>query len=130
MKKTSGSFESKIRQPSAVIKEYVEYIKFQQTLIGSIKQRTKDKKSAAAPTILSLIADRIKVIYSQALLKFPTNLRFWDEYIKFLQALKLKEDISSAFGQMLQVELYIQSYFIWLYPTRHQISGIFFSFLL
>lgn len=106
IKRTRENFDHKIAQSTAVIKDYVECIKYDQTLITTIKERAKEKKSPAIHTILTSIADHIKVIYVQALSKFPNNLRFWDEYIKFLHTAKFTTDISVAFEQMLQVCLF------------------------
>lgn len=54
-------------------------------------------------TIVPLVAVHIKQLYSEALLEFPQNTRFWDEYIKFLQQFKFHRDISEAFDRMLEV---------------------------
>lgn len=45
----------------------------------------------------------MKNLYVQTLSKFPHDLLFWDEYIRFLHQFKFIEDISPAFDQMLQV---------------------------
>lgn len=81
----------------------MEYIKYERKLLGTIKERMKQNKVAADHAILTVIADRMKQLYSQALSKFTQNIRFWDEYIKFLQTFKYTKDISSTFDRMLQV---------------------------
>lgn len=71
--------------------------------MGTIKERMKQNNVAADHAISTVIADRMKQLYSQALSKFTQNIRFWDEYIKFLQTFKYTKDISSTFDRMLQV---------------------------
>lgn len=103
MKKARENFEYRVTQPSRDIKDFVEYIKYERSVIGLTKQRTKIQKPNENHTICTLIAKRMKQLYAQALSKFPHNLRFWDEYIKFLQQFKFSKDISSTFDRMLQV---------------------------
>lgn len=88
-----------------MIKDYVEYIKYERSLIGLIKERAKNVKGLSNNALLTQIADRMKHLYSQALTKFPNNLRFWDEYMKFLQAFKYTKDISATYDKMLQVRI-------------------------
>lgn len=90
-------------QPSRGIKDYLEYIKYERGLMGTTKERIKQHKVTTNHSILIQIADRMKQLYTNALLKFTNNIRFWDEYIKFLQTFKYTKDISSAFERMLQV---------------------------
>lgn len=45
----------------------------------------------------------MKQLYAQALSKFPQDIRFWDEYVKFLQTFRFGNDISATFDRMLQV---------------------------
>lgn len=105
MKKARENFEYRCTQPSRDIKDFVEYIKYERSVIGLTKQRTKLHKLTQNHTIAALIANRMKQLYDQALSKFPHNLRFWDEYIKFLQQFKYTKDIPSTFDRMLQVSL-------------------------
>lgn len=86
-----------------VIKDYVEYIKYERGLMGTAKERIKNQKITTSNSILMQIADRMKKLYTLALSKFTQNIRFWDEYIKFLQTFKYTKDISSTFDRMLQV---------------------------
>lgn len=106
MKKARENFEYRITQPSRDIKDFVEYIKYERSVIGLTKQRTKIQKPSENHTICTLIAKRMKQLYAQALSKFPHNVRFWDEYIKFLQQFKFHKDISATFDRMLQVTVY------------------------
>lgn len=103
MKKTRENFEYRMSQPSRVIRDYVECIKYERGLMGTVKERIKKNNITTNHTILTLIAERMKELYGQALSKFGNNLRFWDEYIKFLQAFKYTKDISSTYDRMLQV---------------------------
>lgn len=111
MKKTRENFEYKISQPSRVIKDYVEYIKYERGLMATVRERIKQNKVTTNHTILTLIADRMKQLYAQALSKFTQNIRFWDEYIKFLQTFKYTKDISTTFDRMLQVYIDDFQYF-------------------
>lgn len=103
MKKARENFEYRVTQPSREIKDFLEYIKYERSLISLTKERTKLNKITTNHTIIILIANRMKQLYAQALSKFPQNTRFWDEYIKFLQQFKFQGDISSTFDRMLQV---------------------------
>lgn len=103
MKKARENFEYRITQPSRQIKDFLEYIKYERSLISLTKERLKVNKSNSNNTIGKLIAQRMKQLYTQALLKFPHDTRFWDEYIKFLQQFKFNSDVSAAFDRMLQV---------------------------
>lgn len=103
MKKSRENFEYRITQPSREIKDFVEYIKYERNIISITKERTKLVKNTPNHTIITLIANRMKQLYAQALSKFPQNTRFWDEYIKFLQQFKFHSDISTTFDRMLQV---------------------------
>lgn len=71
--------------------------------MGTIKERMKQNNIATDHAIVKVIADRMKQLYGLALSKFTQNIRFWDEYIKFLQSFKYTKDISSAFDRMLKV---------------------------
>ncbi|XP_031627058.1 U3 small nucleolar RNA-associated protein 6 homolog [Contarinia nasturtii] len=102
IKKTRENFEYKITQPSRVIKDYVEYIKYERGLIATTKERIKQQKINTSHSIIMQIADRMKKLYAQALSKFTNNIRFWDEYVKFLQTFKYIKDISPTFERMLQ----------------------------
>ncbi|XP_031619899.1 uncharacterized protein LOC116338639 [Contarinia nasturtii] len=102
IKEKRENFENKISQPSRVIKDYVEYIKYERSLIATTKERIKQQKITMTHSILLQIADRMKKLYAEALSKFPNNIRFWNEYIKFLQTFKYTKDISSTFERMLQ----------------------------
>lgn len=90
-------------QQTRTIKDYVEYIKYERSLMGAAREKIKQQKVTANNTILMQIADRMKTLYTQALSKFTNNIRFWDEYIKFLQTFKYTKDISSTFDRILQV---------------------------
>lgn len=103
MKKARENFEYRCAQPSRDIKDFIEYIKYERIIIGLTKQRTKLHKLTQNHTIGALIANRMKQLYDQSLSKFPNNLRFWDEYIKFLQQFKYTKDIPSTFDRMLRV---------------------------
>lgn len=103
IKKARENFEYRTTQPSRDIKDFVEYIKYERNLIALTKKRTKDRKPPGTHNICTLIASRMKQLYAQALSKFPHNLRFWDEYIKFLQQFKFNSDVSATFDRMLQV---------------------------
>lgn len=103
MKKARENYIYRVSQPSRSIKDFVEFIKYERNVVGLTRQRTKLQKLNTKHTILTLISNRMKQLYAQALSKFPHNLRFWDEYIKFLQQFKFSKDISSTFDQMLQV---------------------------
>lgn len=104
IKKTRENFDYKLSQPSRGIKDYVEYIKYERGLMGTTKERIKQHKVTTNHSILLQIADRMKKLYANALSKFTNNIRFWDEYIKFLQTFKYTKDISAAFDRMLQVK--------------------------
>lgn len=106
MKKARENFEYRITQPSRVIKDFVEYIKYERSIVGLTKQRTKIQKPSESHTICTLIAKRMKQLYDQGLSKFPHNIRFWDEYVKFLHQFKFTKDISSTFDRMLQVSFH------------------------
>lgn len=103
MKKSRENFEYRIAQSSRNLKDFVDFIKYERSVFGLTKQRTKLQKLAKNHTISSLITNRMKNLYVQALSKFPHNLLFWDEYIRFLHQFKFIEDISSTLDQMLQV---------------------------
>lgn len=106
MKKARENFEYRCTQPSRDVKDFVEYIKYERGLIGLTKQRTKLHKLTKNHTIITLIANRMKQLYGSALSKFPHNVRFWDEYIKFLQQFKYTKDIPATFDQILNVSTY------------------------
>lgn len=103
MKKARENFEYRIAQPSRALKDFVEFIKYERSIIGLTKQRTKLAKLSKNHTIVALISKRMKNLYVQTLSKFPQNLLFWDEYTRFLHQFKFTKDISSVFDQMLQV---------------------------
>lgn len=103
MKKARENFEYRCAQPSRDIKDFVEYIKYERSIIGLTKQRSKLYKLTQNHNIATLIAGRMKQLYASALSKFPHNIRFWDEYIKFLQQFKFTKDIPATFDNMLQV---------------------------
>lgn len=105
MKKARENFEYRVTQPSREIRDFVEYIKYERSIIVLTKQRTKVKRPNENHTICTLIANRMKQLYAQALSKFPHNIRFWDEYVKFLQQLKFAKDIPATFDRMLQVSI-------------------------
>lgn len=102
MIKTRENFEYKLSQPSKTVKDYVEYIKYERSLMASAKEKVKQNKITESHTIFTLIADRMKELYSSALNKFPQNMRFWDEFIKFLQTFKYTNEISLTYDRMLQ----------------------------
>lgn len=108
IKKTRENFDYKLSQPSRGIKDYVEYLKYERGLMATTKERIKQNKVITTHSILIQIADRMKKLYANALSKFTNNIRFWDEYIKFLQTFKYTKDISSAFDRMLQVGGYFE----------------------
>lgn len=112
MKKAREGFEYRVTQPSREIKDFLEYIKYERSLISLTKERVKIQNVTANNTIAKLIAHRMKQLYTQALSKFPQDTRFWDEYIKFLQQFKFSSDVSSTFDRMLQVNLTDCPYFI------------------
>lgn len=104
IQKSREEFEKKVSLPSAGIKDFVEYIKYDRALMATIKERIKKRNiTATNNTILTIFADRMKLLYAQALIKYSQNVRFWNEYIKFLQTFKYTKDISSTFEQMLKV---------------------------
>lgn len=129
------NFDHKISQPKQAqppIRDYVEYIKYKQSLITTVKERAKENRTPAVHVLLISIADGIRTIYIQALADYPNNLRFWDEYIKFLQTAKYNNDISNAFKQMLQVSskntlllYYIYGLTLLLISKIHQIYSNF-----
>lgn len=109
MKRAREKFEYRLLQPSKDIKDFVEYIKYERNLIALTNKRTKERKPAGTNNVCSLISNHMKQLYDQALSRFSHNLRFWDEYIKFLQQFKYNQDISATFDRMLQVYEYMKS---------------------
>lgn len=103
MKKSRESFEYRIAQQSKTVKDYLEYIKYERGLVTLIRERNKLYKTDMDQSLIKLISVRMKQIYSEALTKFPHDIRFWDEYIKFMQQFKFLSDISPTFDRMLQV---------------------------
>lgn len=105
MRKARDNFEYKISQTTRKAKDYVDYIKFERNTFARVKERIKELKITSNPTILTLIADKMKTIYSQALSRPPTsgNVRFWNEYIIYLKNFKYLKDISPTYERMLQV---------------------------
>lgn len=105
IKKSREGFEQKIAQSTRTIKDFVDYIKYERSLLGIIKERMKQNNIAVTSdhALIQIVSDHMKELYTQALSIFTQNIRFWDEYIKFLQTFKNKEDISSAFDRMLVV---------------------------
>lgn len=101
---TRDEFTCKIGE-SCSIKDYLEFIKYERSLVATIKQRIIQNKVTANHTILSIIGDHIKQIYDTAIEKYPKNIRFWNEYVKFLEAFKYTVYISSVYDRMLQVGL-------------------------
>lgn len=83
----------------------MDYIKYERSLLGIIKERMKQNNITVSSDhpLITIVSDHMKELYTQALSIFTQNIRFWDEYIKFLQSFKNKEDISSAFDRMLEV---------------------------
>lgn len=124
MKKSRENFEYRVAQPSREIKDFLEFIKYERSLISLTKERVKLQKITQNNTIGKLIAQRMKQLYTQALSKFPQDTRFWDEYIKFLQQFKFSSDVSSTFDRMLQFhgdkpDVWIRA-ILWEYNENYQ----------
>ena len=71
--------------------------------MGIIREKLKQNNFSLDHVIVTVITERMKQLYSQALSKYPQNIRFWDEFIKFLQTFKYTKDISATFDRMIQV---------------------------
>lgn len=102
MIKTREAHEYRIAQPSREIKDYVDYIRYERGLISLTQEKIRTNKITQNNTIIKLIANHIKQLYLQGLAKFPQEIRFWDEYIKFLQQFKYTSDVSTTFDRMIQ----------------------------
>lgn len=122
MMKARENFEYRVAQPSRELKDFLEYIKYERSLISLTKERTKSHNITVNHTIITLIANRMKQLYAQALSKFPQNTRFWDEYIKFLQQFKFQSDISATFDRMLQVNKCLDAFIIVYFVKNFQLT--------
>lgn len=103
MKKKRENFEYRVAQPTREVKDYLGYIKYERTLITMIKERLKLHKDYATNSIVKMISNRMKQLYTTALGKYPHDTRFWDEYLKFLTHFKYRTEGSAVCDRMLQV---------------------------
>lgn len=105
IKKSRAAFEHRVAQTTCIVRDYLEYIKYERGLISLIRNRTKPEQADISSKIVIVISSRMKPLYSQALAKFPSETRFWDEFIKFLQQFQFNADISPTYARMLQVNI-------------------------
>lgn len=105
IKKKREELEYSINHPSRELKDYVAYIKYERSLITLTKERSRIAKNSQNHTIVPSIAKRMKYIYTEAISRFPQSIRFWDEFVKFLQLSRFTTDVSPAYDRMLQVNV-------------------------
>lgn len=110
MKRQRETYEYKINRPSRTLKSYCEFIEYEHTVVSLIRQREGKKKKKH--TIISLVANRMKILYREALTRFANVLRIWDEFIKFLTNFHFKHEVSHTLDEMLKVTFRGNSVFL------------------
>ncbi|XP_055371076.1 U3 small nucleolar RNA-associated protein 6 homolog [Condylostylus longicornis] len=89
----------KTSKPSRTVNDFVEYIKFESSLLKRIKAR----ESLSGPSRLqSSMANNIKNIYKIGLSYYPEKLKFWLEYIKFLKLQGYHFEVPGTYEKMLK----------------------------
>ncbi|XP_015518125.1 U3 small nucleolar RNA-associated protein 6 homolog [Neodiprion lecontei] len=102
--KKRKEYEYKIQRHTKCKEDYLRYIQYEMDLLKLIRQRRdklgiNQKKSDIDYTI----ANKVNVLYKQAIFKFQDDLRFWIAYMKFCKHVRFHSSISRMMGRMLQV---------------------------
>ncbi|XP_012267956.2 U3 small nucleolar RNA-associated protein 6 homolog [Athalia rosae] len=102
--KKRKEYEYKLQRHTKCKEDYLRYIQYEMDLLKLIRQR-RDKLGInhKKSDIDYSIANKVNMLYKQAIFKFQDDLRFWIAYMKFCKHVKFHSSISRMIGRMLQV---------------------------
>ncbi|GAB0094316.1 hypothetical protein DMENIID0001_095980 [Sergentomyia squamirostris] len=93
----------KIARQNKSMRDYLEFIKYERDLISLIQKRRKTRNiQEKKGNIEFSIATRIKNLYNQVTVRFPQNVRIWEEFLKFAKMFKFHKDIATILDNMVR----------------------------
>lgn len=88
--KKREQFEYKLARPQKDIVDYLDYIRYERSLLKLITERNPNEHK-----LVNLINQRIKGLYNQSTKRFPNRQSLWDEYFVFASTMS-KSDYSEV----------------------------------
>lgn len=79
--KRREAFEYLLVKQQKILKDYLEYIKYERNLMSLVKERQRERNSELKLELS--IEKKIKKLYGMATARFPDVERLWEEYILF-----------------------------------------------
>lgn len=105
MKQQRESYEYKLSKPSKSLKDFARYIKYERSLLVLIHERRKSRAiTEKKGTIDFKIASRIIQLYHQAIQRFSSDIKIWDDFIKFCVISKKKTEVPVILDKMVKVK--------------------------
>lgn len=89
--KKREQFEYKLARPQKEIVDYLDYIRYERSLLKLIKERSPNERK-----LVNLISQRIKGLYNQSTNRFPNRKSLWDDYFVFITSSLCKFDNSEV----------------------------------
>lgn len=89
--KKREQFEYKLARPQKEVIDYLDYIRYERSVLKLIKERNRSEHK-----LVNLVIQRIKGLYNQSTNRFPNRKSLWDEYFVFITSTMSKSDNSEV----------------------------------
>lgn len=99
--KKREQFEYKLARPQKEIVDYLDYIRYERSLLKLIKER-----NAKEHKLQQLVRQRIKGLYNESTKRFPNRRSLWDDYFVFITSTMAKADNSEVSGVLDSIILH------------------------
>lgn len=93
----------RIQRITKSLRDYLNFIKYEKDLVAVVRARRKSKHIPQKKANIEMgILNRIKILYKQAVHRFPQALPVWEEYVQFCKVYKFPTDVPVIFDNMLK----------------------------
>lgn len=93
----------RIQRVTKCLRDYLNFIKYEKDLVAVVRARRRTKHIPQKKANIEMgILNRIKILYKQAVHRFPQALPVWDEYVQFCKAYKFPTEVPVIFDNMLK----------------------------
>lgn len=104
-KKNREAHEYKLREKSHLLQHYARYIVEERNMSQLIEERLKTRKMKQKRTVMSLINAHIKLIYAEAVSKYPNEIELMMDYINYLRTITDIEEIPKQYDRLIRVNI-------------------------
>ncbi|XP_039284674.1 U3 small nucleolar RNA-associated protein 6 homolog [Nilaparvata lugens] len=112
IKKKRADFECKLARNPKKKEDILQYIDYEITMVMMVRARKVQKKLPSSKSRIEIsIANRVKKLFNEAILRYPNDLKIWISYIKFCKEIEFYASGREVFVQLLNIHGNIPSLF-------------------